>query len=92
MLYLSPNSSFGISKDATLFDLRRHIQMLLHLNEKESLFLVCGSLIPNTNQKIRDLEPRRDADGFVYLVCSDFDVFGGAGEEEREEEGDKVMM
>lgn len=46
---------FGINKEATLFDLRRHIQMILHLGDKESLFLVCGSLIPNTNQKIRDL-------------------------------------
>lgn len=70
------NLSFGINKEATLFDLRRHIQIILHLSEKDSLFLVCGTLIPNTNQKIRDLEPRRESDGFVYLVVSEFDVFG----------------
>ena len=67
---------FGINKEATLFDLRRHIQMILHLGEKESLFLTCGTLVPNTNQKIRDLEIRKESDGFVYLLCSEFDVFG----------------
>jgi hypothetical protein len=42
-----------------LFDLRLHIQMILHLSDKESLFLVCDTLIPNTNQKIRDLEAKK---------------------------------
>ena len=46
------------------------------MNEKESLFLICGTLIPNTNQKIKELEPRKESDGFIYLVCCEFDVFG----------------
>lgn len=71
-----PYILFGIDKNSTLFDLRQRVSTLLGLNEKESLFIICGSMIPNTNQKMRELEPRKESDGFIYLVCCEFDVFG----------------
>ena len=59
-----------------MFDLRQKVSVLLGMGEKESLFLMCGAMVPNGNQEIGELEGRKDSDGFVYLVCCEFDVFG----------------
>ena len=74
--FKKPYFLFGINKEATLFDLRQKVSSLLELNDKESLFLICGSLIPNTNTRVKELESRKDTDGFIYLICSESDVFG----------------
>lgn len=59
-----------------VFDLMTYIRKILGTNEKESIFLIIGKTIANSNYSIGELyNSYVEEDGFLYVLVSESEVF-----------------
>jgi hypothetical protein len=59
-----------------VFDLMTYIRKILKTNDKESIFLIIGRTIANSNYTIGELYKNyKDTDGFLYVLVSESEVF-----------------
>lgn len=55
-----------------VFDLMTYIRKILGTNEKESIFLIIGKTIANSNDTIGELyKSYLESDGFLYILVSE---------------------
>jgi len=59
-----------------VFDLMTYIRSILKTNDKESIFLIVGRTIANSNYTIGELyKMYAEKDGFLYVLVSESEVF-----------------
>jgi hypothetical protein len=67
---------FGISRNATVNDLRENIKKILEISEIQSIILFCEGTVPMAGETITNLAKYQQPDGWVYFYISEHDAFG----------------